>query len=222
MDLFFTICAAAGGTVLVCQLILLLTGLSGHGDGSGGDVGHDVSLDHADGHGLPAGKDFHLASKEVHPTGSHQPQIGPSLLVCMLSLRGIVAGIAFFGLGGLIARQAGAGIWLALPAGFILGIAAMGLVGLFTRSIQRMRHEGTLNIAGAVGKRGRVYLTIPARKAGVGKVTIELQNRTAEFPAVTAYPESLPTGAEITVVALVEQDTLEVVPLGFDRSSADV
>ena len=63
----------------------------------------------------------------------------------------------------------------------------------------------------AIGRQGTVYLTVPARKAGAGKVTIKLQNRTVEYKAMTGE-EELPTGAQVVVVSVVAPGTVEVVP----------
>jgi hypothetical protein len=60
-----------------------------------------------------------------------------------------------------------------------------------------------------VGKAGAVYLRIPANRSGSGKITLNLQNRTMEYQAVTAG-EAIPTGANIVVVGVVGPDTVEV------------
>jgi hypothetical protein len=52
-------------------------------------------------------------------------------------------------------------------------------------------------------------LPIPGKKGGIGKVTLNLQNRTVEYQAVTADKE-LPTGSKVVVVAVVSSDTVEV------------
>src|SRR5438093_201247 len=70
----------------------------------------------------------------------------------------------------------------------------------------------TGGIAGAVGKTGTVYLSVPGRRAGTGKVTLKLQNRTVEYKAVTPDAD-LPTGTAVRVVAVVNSDTVEIVPV---------
>ena len=54
----------------------------------------------------------------------------------------------------------------------------------------------------AVGQTGTVYLRVPGKGAGPGKVTLNLQNRTVELEAFTAADE-LPTGTPIRVVAVL-------------------
>jgi len=79
------------------------------------------------------------------------------------------------------------------------------------RTLSRLRSDGTVRIERAVGKSGTVYLTVPAQRAGVGKVTLNLQNRTLECQAVTARSE-LATGAKVVVVSVIGPDTVEVAP----------
>ena len=62
----------------------------------------------------------------------------------------------------------------------------------------------------AVGKIGTVYLRVPGRRGGAGKVHLNVQNRTVEYLAMTDADE-LPTGSRVSVVAVVSPDTVEVI-----------
>src|SRR6266542_2153923 len=90
-------------------------------------------------------------------------------------------------------------------------VGALFGVAYLMRSLHRLKADGTVRIERAVGQNGTVYLTIPAQKAGVGKVTLSLQNRTVEYQAVTPH-QQLPTGSKIVVTAVLGPDTVEVVP----------
>ena len=76
------------------------------------------------------------------------------------------------------------------------------------------RYGSALSLLGviAVGCAAQVYLRIPARGTGYGKVTVTMQGRTVELNAVTSGPE-IATGSAVKIVALREGDTLEVLPL---------
>jgi hypothetical protein len=54
---------------------------------------------------------------------------------------------------------------------------------------------------------------VPGQRAGVGKVTLKLQNRTVEYQALTPY-QQLPTGSKVVVTAVLGPDTVEVAPAG--------
>jgi hypothetical protein len=97
-------------------------------------------------------------------------------------------------------------IALAAAVGALFGVASL------MRSLHRLKADGTVRIERAVGQPGTVYLTIPAQKAGAGKVTLTLQNRTLEYQAVTPH-QQLPTGSKIVVTAVLGPDTVEVVPV---------
>jgi hypothetical protein len=60
-----------------------------------------------------------------------------------------------------------------------------------------------------VGAQGTVYLGIPGNRAGIGKVHVNVMNRTLEYNAVTLR-DALPTGASIVVVGVINADTVEV------------
>ena len=109
MTAIFVACAALGGTILVCQTLLMLFGIGAeslHGDFGGdfhGDLGggHDAG-GHAGGHaGIHSGDeqqdDDHAAADSHHV----------AWLFSVLSFRTIVAALTFFGLAGLAARVCG-------------------------------------------------------------------------------------------------------------------
>ncbi len=188
METTYLVCAIVGGTLITCQFIMTLLGL-------GGD--HDVG-----GHDVPA-HDFHAGSHDA----SHGNE--SSWFFGLLTFRTLSAGVAFFGLTGLIALQAEAEPILALLLALGSGIAALFLVGWIMQTISRLNADGTTRIERSVGSRGTVYLTVPGARAGTGKVHVSLDNRTIECKAVTTR-ETLATGTKIVVVAVVNPDTLEV------------
>jgi hypothetical protein len=190
MENIYLVCAVVGGTFLVCQVLLSLLGLGGD---HALDADHDVGVDH----------DLH------HEAG---PDHAGSLFVTVLTFRTIVAALTFFGLAGLAAsRSRPDEPAISLGAALAAGAGAMFLVAAMMKALHRLKADGTARIERAVGRCGTVYLTVPARKQGAGKVTLNLQNRTVEYHAVTPE-EALPTGARVVIVAVVGPGTVEVVP----------
>jgi membrane protein implicated in regulation of membrane protease activity len=178
---------------MICQFVLSLLGLGDHHDT---DAGHDF-------HGV-GGHDVH---HDVHH-GSHDHQT--SWFVGVLTFRTIVAALTFFGIVGLSAHgRMDPGPNLAVAT--VAGLGALMLVALMMRSLHRLKAEGTARIERAVGQHGTVYVPIPGQKAGVGKVMLNLQNRTVEYQAVTP-DQQLPTGTKVVVTAVVSPDTVEVLP----------
>jgi membrane protein implicated in regulation of membrane protease activity len=208
MQTFFLICAAFGGTLMVCQFLASLIGLGGDHDtdhGGLGDAGHDVGGD--------TGTD--MAHDIVHDTGhdTHDADQGSSSWYFgMLSFRALSAAFAFFGLSGLAAYFGGLEPGQSLLVALAGGAAALYLVASMMRMLAKLRSDGTVRIERAVGTVGTVYLRIPGHRAGAGKVTLVLQGRSVECPAITAE-DDLPTGSRVRVVAVVGPDTLEVAPV---------
>lgn len=126
----------------------------------------------------------------------------------LLSIRALAAGLAFFGIAGLAARSLGAP--LAVAAAAVSGLAAATGVAAIVRAFRRLEHDATLALESAVGATGTVYLSIPGRRSGIGKVHITVQNRLVECPAVTAE-DPLPTGVSVLVIDLEGNDTVVVV-----------
>jgi hypothetical protein len=196
MDTVYLICAITGGTLLACQFLANFIGLGGHHD-LGGDHDYD-----AGGHDVHTG-DSHDAGHETHHESIS------SWFVSMLTFRTVVAAITFFGIVGKV----GVTQWGESPTTLLVALAsgamAMFLVATCMRTFRRVKSDGTVRMDRAIGKQGTVYLPIPGQKAGLGKVTLNLQNRTVECQAITANG-ALPSGAPVVVVAVLSSDTVEV------------
>jgi hypothetical protein len=212
MQTIFLITAVFGGTILVCQFVMLLLGLGG-----GESVDNlDAPVDFGGG-----GEEFagHTAeSGDGHaPGGTHHP-FDAAALFKVLSFKAVVAALAFFGLGGLAAQSAE----FPAPQALLIAVACGGaaLVGMqkLLRLMTRLNADGSLRLERAIGKSGTVYLAIPAAGHGAGKIHLKLQNRLVELEAVNASAERIAAGATIVVVGLAGSDAVEVEPL---REPAD-
>jgi hypothetical protein len=133
---------------------------------------------------------------------------GASEGLSLLSVRSIAAGVAFFGLTALSVRSFGP--VASLLAGIVGGGVAMVGVASLIKMFGRLERDGTLSLASAVGTTGSVYLSIPARREGVGKVHLIVQNRLVELRAITDE-DDLATGTPILVVDVEGTDTVVVV-----------
>ena len=66
---------------------------------------------------------------------------------------------------------------------------------------------GTLAILASMGHRVRMVTA----NGGRGKVTMNLQQRTMEFPAITHGPDALAAGRRVIIVDYQDPDLMEVV-----------
>lgn len=201
MDIYI-VAAVLGGTVLAFQFLLIFLGW--------GDDGADVTVDGA----ADAAATGHVATdgqatwQEAADADLGHP--GGHWFYEVLSLRTLSAGVTFFGLGGKAALGFGYPPIGSFVVACAAGLAALyGMYWLFMQAY-RMQHAGNENIRNAVGAIATVYVPIPGKRAGAGKVTFRMQNRLVEYQAVTDDDERLPTGEKVVVVALVNSDTLRV------------
>jgi membrane protein implicated in regulation of membrane protease activity len=204
MPTLFLFCAVVGGTIMVCQFLLTLAGLGGHGldVDHGTDVAHDFAHD-------AGGHDAHGGDAEDHAVGHAHYS---TWLFGVLTFRTLVAAVAFFGIGGMAARAAEMSLPNQLLTAVVAGAAALCLVHWMMRTLYRLGEDGTVRINRAVGLEGTVYVPVPADRTGAGKIQLRLQDRLMEYEAVTAEAAPLPTGAKVVVVGVVGASTLEVVP----------
>jgi membrane protein implicated in regulation of membrane protease activity len=207
VERLFFFCAVIGGTISVCQFLLGLLGLGDHHDLGGDDGGLAHGFD-SDGsaHGVDPGG-------SAHDQGGHEPGLShesaTSRFIGVLSFRTIVAAVTFFGLAGLAANAHGAHPAGTLAFALCSGVTALYVVAWTMRLLSRLRSDGTVRIQNTLGLVGVVYLAIPGHQAGRGKVTITVQNRTMEYEALTDQ-NTIPTGAPVQVVAIVDPETLAV------------
>lgn len=199
MTLVYGTFAVLGGTVMICQFVMTVIGLSHVDADFGGDDPHV-------GHGPDAGheNDGHSdAAARAHDS---------TWIFSIITFRTLVAAATFFGLAGLAAQSADFAPGRAFVVALAAGGAAMYGVHQLMQLLYKLRSDGTARIERAIGRTGTVYLRIPPSGSGAGKVTVHLRDRTVEYLAVT--PEgALPTGAKIVVTRVVSSDTVEVEPV---------
>lgn len=216
--------ACAATLILIVQIILMFIGsagsddvsdISGGGatdisvdgdvaDVSGGDIDVDVNVDadvpdvDLDGDtdiSVDADADAQVGDTDIIHPGRRFAPFGFKLL----SLRSI---LAFITIGAWVLYTACYGLaWyysliVAIACGFA---AACGMAGAML-GMEKLQSNGNISIKNAVGKIGTVYLTIPPRRSGFGKVNVLVQERYAEYDAVTDCDEPIPTSAEIEVI----------------------
>ena len=95
-----------------------------------------------------------------------------------LSFRTILAFLTMFGWGGVVFGDHG---WAGFAGALACGLVTMVLTAYLIMSILKLQQDGTRANASLVGKKGTVYLAIPA--GGRGKVVLDLGDSTREVTA---------------------------------------
>jgi hypothetical protein len=135
----------------------------------------------------------------------------------LFSLRAVVSFFTFFGLTGWLGTARGWDPMLTVFAAAASGGSLMLVVAWLLAMQTKLESKGNLDPKNAVGKTARVYLRVPAHNAGVGKITVNVQSRSAEYNASTNGDE-LPTGATVRITRMTTADTFEVVALTEENS----
>ena len=163
----------AASVFLILQIITLLFGI-----GDSGEVDIDLSGD-----------------------GEVDATVDLSDGFTLFSLRGIVA---FFAIGGWTGYAlAPINTWIAVGGSLLAGALALVGMAFAMRGIMKLRSSGNIEIAKAVGKVADVYLTIPAKGNGSGKITLTLEERYVELNAISLGDTPIPTGEKVKITALV-------------------
>ena len=128
----------------------------------------------------------------------------------LFTLEGIVAFLAVFSWTAILAYQSGVAGTLSVFIGAVLGALAMYGVAKIIQLTARLASNGPLQMRNALGQTATVYLMIPARGAGQGKVNLTVQERFIEASAITDGAVSLPSGAFVRVVDVRADNVLVV------------
>ena len=206
--LFVIACAAT--FVLIMQIVLMLIGGSSDADVdvSGGDIsgGGLTDIDGADGVLDVSGGGISDADGDtsISDHGSAMP-----FGLRLLSLRSI---IAFVSIGGWVGYTVCYVLdwYFALIIAIACGFGAACAMAAAMLGMEKLQSSGNLDPTNAVGKTGTVYLTVPPGRSGRGKVNVLIQERYAEYEAVTDSDAALPTSSEIKVVGHIGANVLLV------------
>ena len=203
----FACIAIPATVVLILQTILLLFGVGGgHDADNGADFADDASGDasgaDASGHDISG----HDGGAPDHDGAHHAAGLR------VLTVRGLVAFFAVGGWLGVALIDTGLPVAAAAAVAFVGGVLALLLVAWMLKWSLSLQDSGNIDIANAVGMQAQVYLTIPAKQSGTGKVTLTVQERYLELDAMTAYAEAIKPGALVVVTGTVNSGTLLVEP----------
>lgn len=128
----------------------------------------------------------------------------------LLTFRNFVNFTLGFGWSAVLLHSEIASKSVLMVVSIIIGIGLVAVVMLLFKWIMGMQQSGNIDVyRSAVDCVGKVYLTIPGERAGQGKVQITINNSVREYDAVTDG-ESLPTGKDIKVVEVINENTLLV------------
>lgn len=203
-------CIAIPST-LVLLLQFVMTMIGGHSDAgidasdtSGLDMDANSLMADLDGNGIP---DVLEHPDMAEFTDGGNPADFGNLR--FLSLQTVITFLASFSWVSIIFVSSGLPAALAIGIGAGCGLLMMLIVAKMVQMSRKLVENGAINLRNAIGETATVYVTVPPRDQGTGKITMQLQGRFGEFDAVSADNSTFSSGIQVLVTDVVG-DTLVV------------
>lgn len=194
-------CIAIPATlVLIIQTIMLCVGFgsSGEGvnfsdtsgmDGFDGDMSGDISG--------AADVSGDTAADAGYTDGSNPGDFG---VMQLFTVQGVIAFLCVFSWTTLVFLKAELHLAFAIIVGIFLGFAAMFGVAKIIHLSGKLAQNGNINIKNLLGQSGTVYIPIPPKNQGTGKVNISAGERFLEYDAISDNEDPLPSNLPVRVV----------------------
>ena len=175
--------------VFLIQMVLTFIGI--------GDADADIDFDGAS----DLGGDADFTDGSTLDTGGAMQ---------LFTIRNIINFLLGLGWGGVC-------LYSVIPNAFLLSIAAI-LVGVafvyvfivIYKQMRRFEKNGAFNINDCVGHTVDVYLTIPAKRSGSGKVQVSFYGSVQELAALTDAESPIRSGAKVRILEIVDGSTVLV------------
>ncbi len=186
----FALVAIPATLVLVIQTVLLFFGI---GDGDG-DVDVDTDVD----------VDVDTDGVDISEAASGDDGL------TLFTVRGIVAMFSVGGWAGVVFVDLGLNPAIAILLAVVCGVAALFGIAYLMKAVLRLQSSGNIQLGYAIGKTGEVYIPVPPKGQGRGKITINVQDRFVEVDAISGCDDTLKTGEAVRVVSIDESGLVVV------------
>lgn len=93
---------------------------------------------------------------------------------------------------------------------FLSGLAMMFVMAGIYYLLSTMVDDGTLKVKNAIGRLGEVYMNIPPKGEGIGKIQINVQGAMREMSAISNEEEMLKMGTVVKVLEVIDGHILVV------------
>lgn len=98
---------------------------------------------------------------------------------------------------------------LLIPISLLIGCLFVYIFYLIIRQVQKLAENNSFKIINTINKTGEVYIPIPARKSGKGKVMISINGAYHELQAMTEQ-NGIPSSTLVKVIK-IENDNILIV-----------
>jgi membrane protein implicated in regulation of membrane protease activity len=123
----------------------------------------------------------------------------------LFSLRNMINFLLGFGWGGVAFYDSIESKGLLIFVSLLVGTVFVALFFFLIIQILKLTEDNTFHQENLIGKVGEVYLTIPAKMSGKGKIIISLNGTSHELQAMTESEESIPSNHSVRVVYIYDE-----------------
>ena len=173
--------------ILILQTVLLLFGMGFDGDGDvdfDTDADGDVDMDHS----------------------------GDVSGLRLFTVRGMVAFFSVGGWLGVVAVEAGMKAVWAVLLSLLGGLVTMVIMALFFKWIFGLQESGNNDYNSAIGTTAEVYITIPEKGKGRGKIIATVSSQLTEVDAVNEGDEPIKPRTQVIITGVSGENTYIVKP----------
>ncbi len=130
---------------------------------------------------------------------------GINMTMHLFTIRGIISFFMVFGWTGFILTDSGElGSFVIFIIALATGTLMLFLIALVYYFFEKISQEGNIDIREAIGKQGSVYIPIPNRNDGIGKIQIILGESLKTLDAI-AKDKAITTGSQVKVVGIINE-----------------
>ena len=172
-------------------------GFDSFGDG-GFDVAADVSVDINADVSIDTSCDVSHSFEHPYDT-SHINDIAGLRL---FTVQGIISFMVIFGWTGVITHGLDWGLQFSLILAASLGFLSLFFIAKLFQWSVKLQSAGNIRMRDALGVEGNVYIPIPPKGTGTGKVVLTVDNRFIECDALYEGDEKLKTDTPVKVVEI--------------------
>ena len=137
----------------------------------------------------------------------HMDSTGAFTFFSVLSLLAFFMGVGWMGLAARVSW--GLGAFPSAAAATFFGIALMMLSSGLMYAVRQMTQVSRYDANTAIGKTGKVYLSIPAKGEGQGQVEVTVSGRRKVMSAITEG-DAIPPFAAVKIISVRDDDVFVV------------
>jgi hypothetical protein len=205
VEKIFWIIAIPSTVLFVFQMILLVFGLDVDGDGDF-DF-HDMNTDSVDVNDFDLNHEGQFSFSDIKSY---------SVPLKLITLRNIIIFTTIFSWSAITFLEKGKSLLFAMVISSILATSVIFIITAIFAALIILQEKGNINIENAINKKGKVYLTIPEKEKGTGKIEITFQGRYQVVEALT-LGQVLKTGTDIKVTGIKNGMLLVIEDLENDK-----